>query len=291
LAAKTLQCAALLFLCAAGAPLDAHAVDVSEIAARVKPSVVHLAVLDASGEEAGNGTGFFISASGWIVTNHHVIEHARAMRARLADGGERRILGVLADDEKDDVAIIQAEGQGYPALELAEAASVKEGAEVVVIGSPLGLQFTISQGNISALRLEGMPDLHDGYDRLRTTPIVQITAPITFGSSGSPVVNFEGRVVGVAQSIMGGRGEVGFAIFEEVIRTLRASITPGTAPVPLTKAKPLVRNLLISAAFFGLLTLVVVTVRGVASWKQRRRSKAMRRMPVVKKIEDLDDGS
>jgi len=234
-------------------PLAASASQLTELAAHAKAAVVHLEILDSTGEDIGNGTGFFISSDGLVATNHHVVADAQGMRAVLASGEQRKVLGVLADDEVKDVAIIQVEGSGYPALELGESERLTEGVPVVVIGSPMGLSWTLSEGIVSAARRELPREFAKNApeELKRRFPLVQITAPISPGSSGSPVMGVDGKVIGVAQSIFEGAANVGFAVPVETLAKLRAGIQPGTRPRPLYQLPW--RNLYISLGVFAVL--------------------------------------
>jgi S1-C subfamily serine protease len=249
---------------AAGAVPDRTA---AELAARIKPSVVVLEVLDASGEIRGNGTGFLVSSDGVTVTNVHVVQEAQQMRAVLADGSKRQALGVLAQDEDRDVALIKLEGAGYPALPLGETGTLTEGAPVMVVGSPLGLASTVSLGIVSAVRRE-LPAELTRRAKGKLGALVQITAPVSPGSSGSPVVTMDGRVIGVTQGQMTIGQNINFAVPIEVAKDLLASLPRHAAPQPF-RPFPL-GNAIASAIFLFLLasTLVALKVRG---WLRARR--------------------
>ena len=135
---------------------SARALDSTHLAAVTKPSVVLVSLYDPSGQKEGSGTGFFVSADGKLVTNHHVIAEAARATVTLADGREVAVRGVLADDKEHDVAILQVEGAGYPALTLGDTTMLHAGEDIVVIGSPLGLSTTISTGIVAAVRGEGL---------------------------------------------------------------------------------------------------------------------------------------
>ncbi len=244
----------------------AFGADLTDVAAQVKPAVVHLAILDAGGKARGNGTGFFISGDGLIVTNHHVIDSAHGIRATRLGGDKLEVAGVLAYDEARDIAILKADGDGFPFLELGSSAGLTDGVEVVVIGSPMGLSWTTSSGIVSAIRTEGVPEELKA-SRNETGPLIQITAAISPGSSGSPVVTLDGIVVGVARSLVTG-GSLNFAVPVEVVRDLAAGIPRDAPPQPFRRF-PL-HNLLISLAFFAALGAAYGAGRLIS---KRRRAK------------------
>ncbi|MDT7541085.1 MAG: hypothetical protein QOE33_989 [Acidobacteriota bacterium] len=159
-----------------------------ELVRRVKPAVVAILTYDAKGNTLLSGSGFFIRP-GQVVTNLHVIEGARRAEVKTLDGKGRiySVDGVLATDEEGDLAIL---GVNVPteharAVELTTSVP-EEGERVFVIGNPLRLEGSISDGIVSAVR--EVPSLGR---------IIQITAPVSHGNSGSPLFNMKGQVVGV----------------------------------------------------------------------------------------------
>lgn len=159
-----------------------------ELVRRVKPSVVAIVTYDAKGEALMTGSGFFVRP-GEVVTNLHVMRGA--MRAEIktleAKGRVYPVLGMLAIDPEGDLAILSVSVpiERTRKIELATAMP-EEGETIVVIGNPLRLEGSVSSGIISALR--EVPNVGK---------ILQITAPISHGNSGSPVFNLRGQVVGV----------------------------------------------------------------------------------------------
>lgn len=158
--------------------------DTEAISKAAGPSVVLLTSESTKGKSLGSG--FFIREDGLIVTNAHVIAGAKSIMAKNNQGAYFRITDVLAQDDGLDIAILKAEGNNLPVLKIADDQSITQGARIAVIGNPAGLEFSISDGIISAIREDG------------SRSILQITAPISPGSSGAPVLNAKAEVAGIA---------------------------------------------------------------------------------------------
>lgn len=158
-----------------------------ELVRRIKPSAVAIETFDAKGATLSRGSGFFV-AGDKIITNRHVIEKSSRVEIHLIDGKKITARGVLAIDGEGDLALLQVDvpQNSVAPLPLVQTAP-QEGESIVVIGNPFGLEGSVSNGIVSAVR--EIP----GYGK-----IIQITAPISPGSSGSPVVNMRGQVIGVA---------------------------------------------------------------------------------------------
>lgn len=238
------------------ATLPARAEDLGAIAARVKRSVVHLELVDAAGEPLGNGTGFFVSAEGRVVTNHHVIAKVAAVTAVLGDGRRVPVRGLLALDREHDLALLELEGGGYEPLPLGTASGLAVGDEVVVIGSPAGLAGSLSVGVVSALRGEAAPLSASGADHPRAWAL-QITAAISPGSSGSPVVAVRsGAVVGIAVGQRTDGQALNFAVPADHARALVAAAAAEPSAFPgVATPGGLLKNLGFSLAFFGAIAL------------------------------------
>ena len=193
--------------------LNAAAQDfLPELVKRIKPSAVAIETFDAKNATLSRGSGFFI-ANDRIITNRHVIERASRVEVHLMDGKKFPVRGVLAVDGEADLALLKVEVPPGVAAPLPIIRSVpQEGESIVVIGNPFGLEGSGSNGIVSAVRESS------GYGR-----IIQITAPISPGSSGSPVVNMFGQVIGVA-TLQAAEGQsLNFAVPADRILRLRIS--------------------------------------------------------------------
>jgi tetratricopeptide (TPR) repeat protein len=181
-----------------------------ELVRRIKPSAVAIETYDARGEKLGRGSGFFIEEDR-VVTNRHVIEGAYRADIHTSNGNVYVARGVIAVDAEGDVAVLKIDAPAAPIRPLSlDRTSPQEGESIVVIGNPLGLEGSVTNGIVSAVR-----------DIPTFGRIIQITAPISSGSSGSPVVNMQGQVIGIATLQITGGQSVNFAIPSERISQLQ----------------------------------------------------------------------
>lgn len=155
----------------------------------IRPAVVTIAAGTKEDGLTGQGTGFLISSSGLVVTNAHVIRGMDQLVAITADGRTLAVTKVLISDDRRDLALLTLEDQkaSFPFLKLGEANSAVVGGDIAVMGTPQGLSSTFTTGIVSAMREED------------TVALVQITAPVSPGSSGSPVVDDNALVVGIVR--------------------------------------------------------------------------------------------
>lgn len=183
-----------------------------ELVRRIKPSAVAIETFDSRGEKLSRGSGFFID-SDRIVTNRHVIENAHRAEVHSSTGVVFPVKGVLAVDAEGDIALLKIDAPNPPIRPLLlDKTSPQEGESVVVIGNPLGLEGSVTNGIVSAVR-----------DIPTFGRIIQITAAISSGSSGSPVVNMQGQVIGIATLQVTGGQSVNFAIPSERITQLQVA--------------------------------------------------------------------
>ena len=181
-----------------------------ELVKKIKPSAVAIETFDSKDNTLARGSGFFI-APDRIITNRHVIERATRVEFHLLNGKKYPVRGVLAVDGEGDLALLAVDVPRELAVPLPIVRAVpQEGESIVVIGNPYGLEGSVSNGIVSAVREIS------GYGK-----IIQITASISPGSSGSPVVNMAGQVIGIA-TLQAAEGQnLNFAVPAERISQLK----------------------------------------------------------------------
>ncbi len=183
-----------------------------DLVRRIKPSAVAVETFDARGQKLSRGSGFFVETDR-IVTNRHVLEGAHRAEVHSSTGTVFPVRGVLAVDAEGDIALLKIDPPATPIRPLPlDKTSPQEGESIVVIGNPLGLEGSVTNGIVSAVR-----------DIPTFGRIIQITAPISSGSSGSPVVNMQGQVIGIATLQITGGQSVNFAIPSERISQLQVA--------------------------------------------------------------------
>ena len=183
-----------------------------ELVKRVKPTVVSIATFDSGGEALMTGSGFFVG-QGKVVTNLHVIRGATRVDIKTLDGKGRTypVAGLLAVDEEGDLALMSVDMPADRARPIELAPELPdEGETIFVIGNPLKLEGSVTNGIVSAVR--EVPNVGR---------IIQITAPISHGNSGSPVFNLRGQVLGVVTVKVTNGQNINLAIAAERVRDLR----------------------------------------------------------------------
>jgi serine protease Do len=213
-------------------PVDAFSRSVQDLTSRITPSVVRIRVTKygvqgasgrtdiVMGKEQSIGSGVIIDATGYILTNAHVVDGAQKVKVDLVEGAERDVPGVLARAysapqnatiigvfKEGDIALLKIEKTGLPALPFADYSALHQGQVVFAFGSPSGLQNSVSMGIVSSIARQPDPDSPFLY--------VQTDTPINPGNSGGPLVNTAGEIVGINTFIFsqsGGSEGVGFAI-------------------------------------------------------------------------------
>ena len=184
--------------------------ELSAIVKRIEPSTVVILTYDREGEILGQGSGFFISQNGDVITSWHVLQGASRAEVKTAQDKVYPINKIVAEDKEADIIRVSVDVPLKAIYPLSISDSIPEvGEPVIVIGSPLGLERTVADGIVSAVR--DIPEFGK---------IIQITAPLSPGSSGSPVVNMKGEVIGVATFQVVEGQNLNFAIPGERVRKL-----------------------------------------------------------------------
>lgn len=198
-------------------PAQAGVQSPADITARATPAIVTV--------RAGNslGTGFLVRKDGWVATNFHVVRDARDISVVLSNHREFPVVEIMNANRLHDLVILRIEAQNLPVLELGNSDNVRPGDSVLAIGHPLGFEDTVSNGLISAVR-----DLHEG---LR---VLQISAPIAPGSSGGPLFNDRGEVIGVATAIITSGQNLNFGLPSKYVSELLEK--PRPMPIALFSA-------------------------------------------------------
>lgn len=192
--------------------LDSFSRAVSAVVEAVAPAVVsittHMEARSAAEPFAqqGSGSGVVIAPDGYLLTNAHVVHNAQSVSVKLTDGSVRPAM-IVGEDPPTDLAVLRAVASGLPFAEMGDSNPLKTGQMVIAVGNPLGLESTVSTGVISSLGRA----LRSISGRLIEN-VIQHTAPLNPGSSGGPLVNTRGQVVGINTAIIAAAQGIGFAI-------------------------------------------------------------------------------
>ena len=181
---------------------------------RAADSVFMLEVYGRNRNKTAIGSGFIAFEKNVIVTNYHVIDGAYSIVANSDDGERYVVESILAKDENLDIALLKLGSDvSYTPLEFDAESELKRSMRVVAIGSPAGLMNTISIGNISAFYHEGRKDW------------IQFTAPISSGSSGGPLLNDQGKVIGITTATYTSAQNVNMAVkAADVVKLYRKAV-------------------------------------------------------------------
>jgi S1-C subfamily serine protease len=217
---------------------DAYSQVVSAVARLARPSVVHLTVRRPEGEPAA-GSGFVFTPDGFLLTNSHVVHGAQEVVAAFADGREQRAR-FIGDDPATDTAVLRLEAGAVPPLALGDSATLQPGQIAVAVGSPLGLEFTVTAGIVSALG-RSLP----GFGGRMIEDVIQTDAALNPGNSGGPLLDSAGRAIGVNTAAIPSAHGLAFAVAINTVqwvamelmrhgRVRRASlgVHGGMAPLP-----------------------------------------------------------
>ena len=209
---------------------------VSDVYDRANASVVEITVTLGSGSTPGGpggggasqaqGSGLVYDGDGHVVTNAHVVENATSIQVRFANG-ETADATLVGTDPSTDLAVIDvdAPSSSFTPLMLADSSAVAVGQEVVAIGSPFGLENTVTSGIVSAL--DRSMQAPNGYT---INGAIQTDAAINHGNSGGPLLDLQGRVIGVNSQIesdSGGSDGVGFAVPSNTVKSIASQLVDG----------------------------------------------------------------
>ncbi len=174
----------LLLCCWVALPSIAWGLDAQALFRKAQDSVVVVLALQGKEGQGNFGSGVLLQRGNLVATNHHIIDGAAELQVKLADGSTVKVLRVRAESPEHDLAILEIP-RGGRALPMARG-EAQVGQEILAIGHPQGLERTLSTGVISGIRQKD------------STRVYQITAPISPGSSGGPILNAKGEILGLA---------------------------------------------------------------------------------------------
>jgi len=187
---------------------------VPTVARAVTPSVVRIDILDGEGNELGLGSGVIYTSDGYIITNNHVVEQAATLRVKLSSN-ESLPAELIGTDPLNDLAVVKVDRTGLPAINLRQDEEPVVGEMAIAIGSPFGLDASVTAGVVSAVGRDITVPGNDAQTRQVIPAVIQTDAAINPGNSGGALVDAEGRLLGVNTAILsatGGSQGVGFAI-------------------------------------------------------------------------------
>ena len=195
--------------CAAAGPEEKP---VAELIEQTRRSVAAIASSDRNGDSSGVGSGFFVSPENLLITNLHVIGEGRPFTITLPDGKTLEPEEIVGVDREADLVVIKVKGEAPAGLSLGDSSMVRTGQQVLTVGNPLGLNNSVSRGVIAEEReLEGRS-------------MIQVAMPIEPGNSGSPLVDQQGRVVGVIA--IKSASSLGFAVPSNALKRLLENKRP-----------------------------------------------------------------
>ncbi len=198
--------------CGAAQPAPKTRLSTKDLVEKSKPAIVRIESI-VPGKGTAVGTGFIVGANGIIATNLHVIKDTQKLTVKMLDGKVYAVARIVGVDPARDLALVSIEKSGLPTLSLGNSDEVSAGDRVVAIGNPLGVfDYTVSDGLISAVRQ---------LDQNLT--VLQISAPISQGSSGGPLFNPYGEVIGVATAVSAEGQNINIGVPSNYLRALVAA--------------------------------------------------------------------
>src|SRR6185295_6538510 len=192
----------------------AEPASVAELVKKARPSIVLITMSGRESTDNRLGTGFVISADGLIATNFHVIGESRPIAVQTSDGKKLAVTEVRAWDRNLDLAVLKVDGKDLPALELGDSTKLEQGAPMVALGNPYGLKNSVVGGVISEVReMEGRR-------------MLQLAMPVEPGNSGGPVLDGQGKVVGIVTLKSLVQQNIAFAVEVNALKPLLEKPNP-----------------------------------------------------------------
>ena len=182
--------------------------DVTQIFQQQTEKIVLIASVHKQKKDSQTGTGFIVQENGLVMTNYHLIKDAKRIFVKLQNKKVYSRVQIMKTDPSHDIALLKIDAHGLPFVKLGNSNRMEIGERVVAIGNPLGLQNTVSDGLVSAWR-EG-----DGLK------LMQVSVPLSNGSSGGPLFNLAGEVVGVTTASLAGGQNLNFAVPVNYVKSL-----------------------------------------------------------------------
>ncbi len=187
---------------------------VARLVEKARPSVVVITITGRDGTSEGIGTGFVVSSDGLIATNLHVIGEARPIEVRSAAGKTYEVTAVEAVERSVDLALLRVRAKDLPALALGDSDKIEQGQPVVALGNPHGFEHSVVSGVISGSReIDGLP-------------LLQLAIPIEPGNSGGPLLDEQGRVLGLLTMKSAVTANLGFAVKINALKPLLEKPNP-----------------------------------------------------------------
>lgn len=184
--------------------LDAYSHTVANAVERAGPAVACIAVEKKRG--TGTGSGFAFTPDGFMLTNSHVVNGAKSLRATFSDGREN-MARLVGEDRATDLAVIRVEGETVPSVELGNSAAIRPGQIAIALGNPLGFEHTVTAGVVSALGRSLA-----GYGGRTIEDVIQTDCALNPGNSGGPLIDSRGRVIGVNTAMIPRAQGICFAV-------------------------------------------------------------------------------
>ena len=176
-------------------------------------------------QEVGQGSGFFVSSDGYIVTNKHVVSQQDASYTVVTNDGNKYNAKVLAKDPLFDVAILKIDGTTFPYVSFADSDTIKVGQTAIAIGNALGeFKNSVSTGIVSGLLRSITASTGTGGNQEQLDGVIQTDAAINPGNSGGPLLDIKGNVIGVNVAVEDGAQNIGFALPSNMVKEIVDSV-------------------------------------------------------------------